>query len=156
MEFLFNSSINFSSSLFSFCLWAQMQMNPKQWFIFNYWLKYLELWILAICSDEPQPPELPQPHHLEADRDQDVLGSDLPSGRRIRPGLRLTELWSLRTAGASTRETKPVFSTKLAGKYRINLKGQDIRDDFTNFILSFFYNRGSLEINTFNNLCQII
>ena len=39
--------------------------------------------LLAVLSDEGEFEERAVADHLEADRDEDVLGSDLPSGRRI-------------------------------------------------------------------------
>ena len=39
--------------------------------------------LLAVLSDEGESEERALPDHLEADRDEDVLGSDLPSWRRI-------------------------------------------------------------------------
>ena len=39
--------------------------------------------LLAVLSDEGESEKRSVPDHLEADRDEDVLGSDLPSWRRI-------------------------------------------------------------------------
>ena len=48
--------------------------------------------LLAVLSDEGESEERALPDHLEADRDEDVLGSDLPSGRGI--CARQGEFWS--------------------------------------------------------------
>ena len=48
--------------------------------------------LLAVLSDEGESEERSVPDHLEADRDEDVLGSDLPSWRRI--CTRQGEFWS--------------------------------------------------------------
>ena len=48
--------------------------------------------LLAVLSDEGESEERAVPDHLEADRDKDVLGSDLPSGRGI--CTRQSEFWS--------------------------------------------------------------
>ena len=48
--------------------------------------------LLAVLSDEGESEERTLPDHLEADRDEDVLGSDLPSGRGI--CARQGEFWS--------------------------------------------------------------
>ena len=87
----------------------------------------IELRLLAVRVHEPEPAELPQPHHLAAHRNQDVLGRHLPAGGRVRPRLRLPVIRPLLTPRTPAGETKPRPPPSLAGREGWDVGGRIYR-----------------------------